>query len=160
MADLSAQDVERAKLVFDVYDFDGKGKVDGFYLGECLRALNLNPTNALVEKMGGTKKTGEKTLTFEEFAPIFSQVKKDKDVGTLEDFMEGLKVYDKAENGTMMAAELAHVMLTLGEKLTDSEVMDIMAICAGQEDEEGFIKYEPFVKAVLSGPFPEGEEKK
>lgn len=28
--------------------------------------------------------------------------------------MEGLKVYDKAENGTMLAAELAHVLLSLG----------------------------------------------
>lgn len=29
--------------------------------------------------------------------------------------MEGLKVYDKAENGTMLAAELAHVLLSLGK---------------------------------------------
>lgn len=53
-------------------------------------------------------------LTLEEFLPIYSQVKKDKDVGAYEDFHEGLKVYDKAENGTMMAAELAHVLLSLG----------------------------------------------
>ncbi len=54
-------------------------------------------------------------MTFEEFLPIYSQIKKDKDVGAYEDFMEGLKVYDKAENGTMLAAELAHILLSLGE---------------------------------------------
>jgi Ca2+-binding EF-hand superfamily protein len=53
-------------------------------------------------------------MTFEEFLPIYSQVKKEKDVGAFEDFMEGLKVYDKSENGTMLAGELAHVMLSLG----------------------------------------------
>lgn len=53
-------------------------------------------------------------MTFEEFLPIYSQIKKEKEVGAYEDFMEGLKVYDKAENGTMLAAELAHILLSLG----------------------------------------------
>lgn len=65
-------------------------------------------------KAGGTKKKGEKLLTVEEFLPIYSQIKKDKDCGAFEDLLEGLKLYDKQENGTMMAAELAHVMLSLG----------------------------------------------
>lgn len=81
-------------------------------------------------------------MTFEEFLPIYSQVKKDKDCGAYEDLVEGLKVYDKAENGTMMEAELAHVLLSLGEKLDDSEVEEIIKTCAGGCDDEGFIKYE------------------
>lgn len=116
----------------------------------------------MIEKNGGQKKkgksnviqlymdqiliifliVGQKQLTFEEFLPIYSQVKKDKDVGAFEDLVEGLKVYDKAENGTMMEAELAHVMLSLGEKLTDAEAEDILKLCAGGADDEGFIKYE------------------
>ena len=52
---------------------------------------------------------------FLEFLPIFSQVKKDKDVGAFEDLVEGLKVYDKLENGCMLAAELNHVLLFLGK---------------------------------------------
>uniref|UniRef100_T1IUY5 EF-hand domain-containing protein n=1 Tax=Strigamia maritima TaxID=126957 RepID=T1IUY5_STRMM len=155
MADLSSEEVAKAKLVFDVYDFEGNGKIDSFYLGEALRATGLNPTIALIEKMGGTKKTGEKSMAVDEFLPIYSQIKKDKDSGTAEDFLEGLKVYDKAENGCMMAAELAHVLLSLGEKLTDAETMEIIKICAGTEDDEGFIKYEPFIKNVVAGPFPE-----
>ena len=58
--------------------------------------------------------TEQKKLKLDEFLPIFSQVKKDKDQGGFEDFMECLKLYDKAENGTMMAAELSHVLLSLG----------------------------------------------
>lgn len=87
--------------------------------------------------------------------PIFSQVKKDKDVGAYEDLVEGLKVYDKLDNGTMLQAELAHTLASLGEKLTDGEVEEILKTCAGQEDEDGFIKYEVFVKNVLAGPYPE-----
>lgn len=57
---------------------------------------------------------GLKKMKLDEFLPIYSQVKKDKDQGGFEDFMECLKLYDKAENGTMMAAELSHVLLSLG----------------------------------------------
>jgi myosin light chain 6 len=155
MADLKPADVEKAKLVFDIYDFDGSGKMDAFFLGDAVRALDVNPTNATIEKTGGTKKKGEKMLTLEEFLPVVSQVKKDKDQGTPEDFMECLKLYDKAENGTMMQAELAHVLLSLGERLTDAEVNDIFKYTNVVEDDDGFMKYEPFIKALKAGPFPE-----
>nr|CAI5869458.1 unnamed protein product [Callosobruchus analis] len=56
MADLSARDVERANFVFSIYDFEGNGTVDAVNLGDMLRALNLNPTLATIEKVGGTKK--------------------------------------------------------------------------------------------------------
>lgn len=53
-------------------------------------------------------------MKLDEFLPIFSQVKKDKEQGTYEDFLECLKLYDKEEDGKMMAAELAHTLLSLG----------------------------------------------
>lgn len=105
--------------------------------------MDLVPTQAAVEKAGGTKKLGEKKLTLEEFLPIFSQLKKDKDVGTFEDMAECMKVYDKMDNGTMLEAELAHILMSLGEKLSDRECDDIMASCVTEApDEEGNIKYD------------------
>ncbi|KAF8790577.1 Myosin light chain alkali like protein [Argiope bruennichi] len=155
MADLKPAEVEKAREHFEIYDFEGEGKIDARDLGDLLRSLDCKPTLATVEKNGGTKKKGEKKFTFEEFLPIYSQIRKEKEVGTLEDFMEGLKVYDKAENGTMLAAELAHVLLSLGERLNDAECEDILRSCGGTEDDDGFIKYEPFAKTVMAGPFPE-----
>lgn len=64
--------------------------------------------------MGGAKKREEKLLSLEEFLPIFAQVKKEKDQGCYEDFIECLKLYDKNENGTMLLAELNHALLALG----------------------------------------------
>lgn len=43
---------------FDIYDFDGVGKVDASLLGDLIRSLDLKPTNAAIEKAGGTKKKG------------------------------------------------------------------------------------------------------
>lgn len=52
----------------------------------------------------------------EEFLPIYAQAKKDKDQGCYEDFLECLKLYDKAENGLMLGAELTHTLLALGKR--------------------------------------------
>lgn len=106
----------------------------------------------MVEKNGGTKKRGEKKLTLEEFLPIYSQVKKEKECGAYEDFIEGLKVYDKNENGCMMEAELAHVLLSLGEKLSDAECEEIMSSVSGGADEDGLIKYDQVIKKLMTGP--------
>lgn len=59
MADLKPAEVEKAKLHFDIYDFDGVGKVDLVLLGDLIRSLDLRPTNAAIEKAGGTKKKGK-----------------------------------------------------------------------------------------------------
>lgn len=56
----------------------------------------------------------EKKIKFDEFLPIFSQCKKDKDQGCFEDFNECLKLYDKEENGKMLLAELTHTLMSLG----------------------------------------------
>lgn len=131
--------------------------VDAFHLGDLLRSLDLVPTQAAVLKLGGTKKLGEKKIALEEFLPIFSQMRKDKDVGTYEDFAECMKVYDKMDNGMMMEAELSHLFMSLGEKLNDDQVDSIMKdITAGQTpDEDGNIKYDLLLKKLLAGPFPE-----
>ncbi|XP_011302143.1 myosin light chain alkali [Fopius arisanus] len=101
-----------------------------------------------IEKMGGTTKKNEKKISLEEFLPIFSQLKHDKDQGTYEDFLECLKLYDKQENGTMLGVELSNMLVTLGEKLDDSEVDVIMKDCCDPEDEDGFVPYAPFLRRL------------
>merc|ERR1712119_257105 len=85
--DLSGKDVERAKFAFDIYDFEGKSRMDMFYLGDCLRGLNLNPPLKMIDRLGGAKKKGERFIKLEEFYPIYSDVKKSKETGSFEDFI-------------------------------------------------------------------------
>jgi len=155
--DLSARDIERAKFAFSIYDFEGNGTVDAADLGPCLRALSLVPTEKAVEKLGGQKKKGQKKLKVDEFLPIYSQCKKDKDIGNIEDFKEVLKLYDKNENGQMYFDELKHILGTLGEKLESEEVDEIIKDCAEPPDDEGLTTYTVFLKKLMAGPFP-GEE--
>uniref|UniRef100_A0A8C5XH76 Myosin light chain 6 n=1 Tax=Microcebus murinus TaxID=30608 RepID=A0A8C5XH76_MICMU len=95
-----------------------------------------------------TAEMNVKVLDFEHFLPMLQTVAKNKDQGTYEDYVEGLRVFDKEGNGTVMGAEIRHVLVTLGEKMTEEEVEMLVA---GHEDSNGCINYEELVRMVLNG---------
>lgn len=154
MSDLCASDIEDVREVFDLFDFwDGRdGLVDGAKIGDLLRCAGLNPTNALVLKNGGTEKFGEKQYKFEEILPIFKAVSDETDTGTFADFMEAFKTFDREGQGFVAAAELRHVLTSLGERLSDGDVDSILKFTGTEEDLDGNIKYEDFIKKVMAGP--------
>lgn len=45
-------------FVWGIYDSSNEG-IDAYHIGDILRALETNPTQATIEKMGGTKKKGK-----------------------------------------------------------------------------------------------------
>ena len=97
-----------------MFDMEAKNQMDAFYLGDALRSLSFIPTLALVEKMGGTSKKGEKSISIEEFLPIVSDVANTKDMGSYEVFVECLRLYDRQDNGTIMLKDLENILLDLG----------------------------------------------
>ena len=56
-----------------------------------------------------------KMLKQEEFLAIFQKALRDCEQGTYDDLVEGLRVFDKEGDGTVMGGEIRHVLRTLGE---------------------------------------------
>lgn len=64
-----------------------------------------------------------KMLDFEQFLPMYQAIAKNKDQCSFDDIVEGLRVFDKEGNGTVMGAELRHVLTTLGKTCRIHEVL-------------------------------------
>jgi len=63
-------------------------------------------------------------LTSVEFLTMMARKMKDTD--SEEEIREAFKVFDRDNNGFISAAELRHVMTSIGEKLTDDEVDEMI----------------------------------
>lgn len=55
-------------------------------------------------------------MLFEEFLPFFTSLSQKKEYESLDDFTDGLRVLDKDGNGYIDAAELRHVLSSLGKR--------------------------------------------
>jgi Ca2+-binding EF-hand superfamily protein len=76
-----------------------------------------------------------------------SNSRKMKDTDSQEEIEEAFKVFDKDGNGYISAAELRHVMTSLGEKMSEEEVDEM--IREADVDGDGQINYQEFVKMMV-----------
>merc|ERR1712058_113184 len=144
--------MSEAKDAFVIFDEAYEGNdVDAFYLGDILRALGCNVTNAAVAAHGGTEELGQKRIAFADFGAILTAVKADtSSTGCKEDYVEGLKVFDKDGSGKVPLPEVQNVLCSLGEKLDNPEadkLCDLLGIVADEEDN---VSYMEFIDKLLA----------
>jgi len=147
---LKKREIDAINFAFDVYDFKGDGNVDAFYIGDLVRACNLNPTMKTIESVGGQAEKGVKSITKAEAFPMFKACKDSKDQGGFHDYVEIMKLYDKNDDNTMMAFELFRLLTNLGEKLTKEEAKSLMKELCDEPDADGFMPFIPFLEKMCA----------
>jgi len=150
MTDFSDDQKAEFREAFSLFDRAGDDKIFLAQAGDVFRALGQNPTNIEVAKVLGNPTNEDlnvKRLSFDEFLPMLQSITKNSEQGSYEDFVEGLRVFDKDGNGLILAAEIRHVLSTMGERLTEAEVNQLLQ---GFEDQNGMINYEEFIRTVLN----------
>lgn len=145
----SEDQVSEFQDAFLLFDTRGDGMIQVGQVGDVLRALGQNPTESEVKRLvqSTCQNKPESRVPFDVFLPMMQAVSSKKITDTVEDFVEGLRHFDKDGNGRISAAELRHLLTSLGEKMSEEEVEQLIH---GQEDSQGNINYEDFVKMVLA----------
>ncbi|KAJ6466852.1 hypothetical protein C8R45DRAFT_1020304 [Mycena sanguinolenta] len=144
---LSPEQISEFKEAFALFDKDGDGTITTVELGTVMRSLGQNPTESELQDMiNEVDADGNGTIDFHEFLAMMA--KKFQDTDSEEEIRQAFAVFDKDGNGTISVTELQQVMRSLGEKLTDREVEEM--IREADVDGDGEINYDEFLQMMLS----------
>jgi len=145
MTSLTEEQISEYKEAFHLFDRDGDGKITSKELGIVLRSVGQNPTEKDLHNLIDPSHSG--LIDFDEFTRL---VKKQMQniTATEEEIIESLKEFDKDNSQFITAAELRHIMTTMGEKLSEEEVDDMLREC--DVDNDGKINYVEFIKTLVA----------
>ncbi|XP_052045398.1 myosin light polypeptide 6-like [Apodemus sylvaticus] len=115
-----------------------------------MRVLGQNPTNTTALKVLGNPKRDDmnvKVLYFEHILSMLHTGAKHEDQGSYGDWVKGLRVFDKDRNGTIMGAEICHVLVWVDDRGRSRDASE------GHEDRNDYISYKELVCVwmVLNG---------
>ncbi|KAI0338340.1 myosin regulatory light chain cdc4, partial [Trametopsis cervina] len=130
---------------FALFDRKGTGAVPREVLGDLLRSLGQNPTQAEVADIVASAPSA---VDYKTFLTILNRPDGFKPAGTPEEFIRGFQVFDKEGNGFIGAGELRYVLTQLGEKMSDAEVDELLK--GVQIGADGNVNYESFARTILS----------
>ncbi|XP_034115761.1 calmodulin-related protein 97A [Drosophila sulfurigaster albostrigata] len=143
--DLTDEQIAEYKEAFSLFDKTGTGMISTRELGNLMKSLGQNPTEAeLRDLVNEIDLNGDGEIDFAEFCSLMSKQANEGDAD--EELREAFKIFDKDEDGFISPAELRFVMTNLGEKLTDEEIDDM--IREADFDGDGLINYEEFVYMI------------
>ncbi|XP_011668892.1 myosin light chain 1/3, skeletal muscle isoform isoform X2 [Strongylocentrotus purpuratus] len=145
----SDANMQEYKDTFMMWDRKGDSKIAVPHIGHVMRSLLWNPTEKAIKKVIGPDRDEYDRVDWETFLPMMKDVTAGK-FGNENDFVEGLKVFDKDNSSTVNCGEIRHVLSTLGERLEEAEV-DV--IIKGMEDKKGMIQIDELAAKLLTNHF-------
>jgi len=132
---------------FELYDKDRDGHITIKELTAVLRTTNSDITHDQIQSIiSQADTTGTGKLNLEDFVNLMSNYYSELDCE--EEVINAFRVFDKEGKGTIPSNELKHVMTTLGDKLTNEEVDEM--IREADTNGDGIICYEDFVRAMMA----------
>ena len=141
---LTEEQIQEFKEAFTLFDKDNNGTISKQELSTVMRSLGLSPSEQEVtDLMNEIDLNGNKSIEFSEFLTLMSRQLKQNDSEM--ELLEAFKVFDKNGDGYISSAELKHVLTSIGEKLSDTEVDEILKEVA---DGQGQINIEQFAEIL------------
>ena len=133
--------------VFDQFDKDKDGKISSNELENAMQSMGQNPTvEEVQEMMKEVDLNQDGKIDFDEFMTLM--IKTSPENQAEEEVINAFRVFDKEGNGLISSAELKHIMMNIGDKMTEEEADEM--VNEADIDEDGMINYEEFVRMMMA----------
>jgi calmodulin len=148
MTDLSPEEKqELLKESFDMFDKDKNNLINAVELGNILLSLGYeideSEPSQLIQEFDFNE---DNLIDFSEFLKIIEKRGKYKELE--EELYEAFKIFDKEGKGAIPTTEFRHYMLTLGERMTDDDIEEMIREADPQDS--GYIDYRNYVNKILN----------
>jgi len=146
---LTEAQIAEFKEAFNLFDRDGDGNISTQELGTVIRSLGANPTNAEIREL--ISEVDEERTGLIDFPTFLTLAARQLQNVRGEDVvLAAFRVFDKENSGFVTAADIRHVLLTLGETLTADEVDRMIA--EADTGKTGKINYVEYAKVLIANP--------
>ncbi|KAF0984612.1 hypothetical protein FDP41_000511 [Naegleria fowleri] len=145
MSDLTETEFREA---FSLHD-NNSGVIPHDKLNTVMRLLGLAPSdNELRELISILDPSSSGNISLNNFVnEMRNRFSKTTQNQNIDEYMESFRLFDRDQDGFISTEELKHIMTTLGEKLSDHEVEDLLKEADPQR--KGQIHYESFIRMCL-----------
>ncbi|QPG73861.1 hypothetical protein FOA43_001176 [Brettanomyces nanus] len=139
---------KKYKDAFALFDKKGTGKVSASQLGDLLRAIGQNPSLQEISELQTSVGGEDAALDYGKYIELINREGGFKKVGQPEDYIKAFQIFDKNLTGFIGVGELKYILTSIGEKLTEDEVDELLKGINISDDNT--IDYVEFVKSILA----------
>ncbi|XP_037429942.1 neo-calmodulin-like [Triticum dicoccoides] len=147
MDELSKEQIDEFRAAFSLFDKDGDGTITAKELGTVMRSLGQRPSEEELREMIAEVDTdGNGVVDFSEFLTLLDR--KMHGAGAEDELREAFHVFDQDKDGFISLDEFRHVMVKLGERLSDVELKEMLR--EADLDGDGQINYSEFARVMMA----------
>ncbi|XP_077991799.1 uncharacterized protein LOC144446006 [Glandiceps talaboti] len=149
---LSEKQITKLKEVFSLFDKDDDGAITVRELTTILKTIGPLITEEEIREIIRNRKDAvfvdSDNVDFPEFLTIMASRMRNEDETSDKDILRAFRLFTKDSNGFVKTSEIRNLMTQVGECLTLEEIDEL--ITELDTDNDGLIKYEELVKALMA----------
>ena len=113
-----------------------------------LRAVGQNPTLKEISELESSVGGEGSEIAFDTYVKLINREGGFKKAGQPEEYIKAFQIFDKDLSGFIGVGELKYILTTIGEKLQEDEVDELLKGIKITDDNK--IDYVEFVKSILA----------
>jgi len=137
--------IEEYRAAFSLYENEETGTVSVVDVGTIMRALGLSPTEAEIQALLPESEE-EGKIGFQDFVKLVENYRKDMDKENPEEKKIAFGIFDRDNNGKISLEDLKQILYSIGEKLSDEEIKEMMSVA--DLDKDGALSFEEFMRIM------------